>query len=283
MKIVAQGNLDPVILQKLWGLDNDVSGRTTFLRNSKQSTAIELVELKPRPTTKIRDHAATYDYGLFDVCYLVSGAETAANSLKKKGVKWLTEPYTYPPLWSGSEIIEGFAYGPAKEIIASVEYIKPPVANEKRLVGDWWAMMDMAQFVENMQKAMLFYRDALGLQVVSDTVPPTGFFDEILHLPSDTATRIVLFNFPQSNDPVVEVLETSAKGKPLAASPGQIGIAMLAFESNALEADIAKVTEKGFQVLTGPVEVNSMLHGKIKAADVEGPSKIRVELFQKIQ
>jgi hypothetical protein len=69
----------------------------------------------------------------------------------------------------------------------------------------------------------------------------------------------------------------------LTSSPEKLGIFLVAFESDDLQADIARVKEKGFKVLSGPVEIQSNLHGKIKAAHVEGPSNIRAERPEKIE
>ena len=283
MDVVARGALQQAMLADLWGLPSHTTGRSACVRNARQATAIELVELKPAPGESIRDNANTYDCGFFDVCYLVSSADKVERDLKSKGYRFFSDSYRYPTWPDGEEAIEGFIYGPAREMVAIVELFNPPVTDAQKLDGDFWTLFDMAQVVGSMEEAFRFYGDALGLTLISDnTRIPPGFLDEVLHLPPGTRARIAMFNHPQSNGPVVELLETSARGRALAASPEKLGIFMVAFESDDIQEDIRRVKEKGFKVISGPVETEANLHGKLVAADIEGPSTMRVELFQKI-
>ena len=283
MKVVARGSLDSLILGNLWGLPKNVTGRSACVKNAKQPTAIELVELHPVPSEAARDNAKTYDYGLFDVSYIVSDAKKVERILKEKGYRFLTDPYRFPTWPGGIESTMGFVYGPAREAVGIVQLFNPLPSEEQQLDGDFWTMMDMAQIVESIEEATAFYRDALGLTVVLDnSVIPPGFFDTVLHLPKDTKPHVVLSTNPQSKGPVVETVEFSAKGKAILASPQKLGIFMIAFESSDLEDDLSKVRKQGFNVISGPVPAETSLHGKIKAADIEGPNKIRVELFQKV-
>jgi len=57
---------------------------------------------------------------------------------------------------------------------------------------------------------------------------------------------------------------------------------MMAFESDDMQGEIEKGKGKGFKVISGPVEIQTNLHGKLKAAHIEGPNKIRVELLHKV-
>jgi len=283
MDVVASGSLDQVMLGDLWGLDGNVTGRSACVKNAKQATAIELVELKPTPQESIRDGANTYDYGYFDVCYLVSSADKVEREFKSKGYRFYSDTYRYPTWPEGEEASEAFIYGPAREMVGIVELFNPPVTEDQKLDSDFWTILDMAQVVDSMEEALRFYGDALGLTLISDNAKlPPGFLDEVLHLPSGTRARIAMFNHPQSNGPTVELLETSAKGKALISSPKKLGIFMMAFESDNIQGEIEKVKGQGFKVISGPVEIQANLHGKLKAAHIEGPNKIRVELFQKV-
>jgi len=284
MEVVASGSLDQAMLGDLWGLDGNVTGRSACMRNTKQTTAIELVELQPAPSEGARDKAKTYDYGLFDITYIVSDAKKVEQTLKGQGYRFLTDPYRFPTWPGGLESTMGFVYGPGGEAVGIVQMFNPLPSEDQQLAGDFWTMMDMAQIVESVDEAIVFYRDALGLAVVMDIreIHP-GFFDSVLHLPKDTKPRIVQLNNPQSTGPVVETVEFSVKGKVIAASPQKLGIFMLAFESSDLEGDLARIKNKGFKVTSGPVQLETPLHGRVNAANVEGPSEISVELFQKVK
>jgi catechol 2,3-dioxygenase-like lactoylglutathione lyase family enzyme len=280
MSEIAGGTVDNTVLHDLWGLPGNVTAQSAILRNKKQPTALELVEFDPTPTTSARDGAAVYDYGFFNVIYLVPDAEKIRKIVDGLGYKWLTKPYHYPPMWSGSRVIEAWFYGPAREVVAVIEYVHPPLAEERRLDGDWWTFFSMAQFVEDMEQGVSFYRDALGLKLISDSTPDPGFLDEPLHLPDNTELRVCLFNHADSNGSILEVVQTSAKGKRIPSTVNQLGIIMLTFESDNLEVDLAAISSGGFTVLSGPVQVETSLHGKVIASIVEGPGRTHIELFQ---
>ena len=282
LRVVTEGPIDTAILQGLWGLPKHFTARSASLRNTKQDTAIELVQLDPTPKNAIRDSAATYDHGFFHLLFLVPDSGRIQQIFEAQEREWLTYPYHFPPLWSGSEVIEGWAYGPAREIVAILEYIRPPVAEEKRLAGDFWILYAMGHCVGNMQQAMSFYRDALGLRPFYEGKPPPGFYDDALHLPKNTGLHVALVNNPDSNTSAIELFQTTANGKTLRSSPMKLGIFMLSFESDDLDTDIKNIQSKGFNIIAGPVKTKSALHGSIRAADIEGPDKVRIEIFEKM-
>jgi len=283
MEVVTKVDIDYAILEDLWGLSRGIKGRSACLKNKKQPTLIELVELQPAPKESARDGRKTYDYGPFDVCFLVSDAMKVEKMLKKRGYQFLTRPTRYPPFPSGEEASEGFVYGPANELVAILQFFNPIPSDAQRLDGDFWTMLDVAQVVDDMDRAFSFYRDALGLVVLSDnTQVPAGFLDTALHLPQNTKPHMAMVNHLQSKGPAVELLDLSAKGEAIDSSPEKLGIFLISFESSDLDGDLSLVKGQGFRVISGPVQVEAPLHGKVKAAGVEGPSNIRVELFQKL-
>lgn len=285
MKVVAKDSLDKTLMQQLWQLPVGISGRSVCVRNSKQPTAIEIVELNPAPKEAIRDTANVYDYGFFDIAYAVSDAEKAEHAIIEQGYTFYGGPLRYhidKPSEEGVDVIEGLAFGPGKSIIAILGFLNPPLPDEFKLEGNFWSMFDMAQVVESVETGLTFYRDILGLSLITDVNIPPEIGEVLLHVPKGSTVRLVGLNHPQSNGPQVELLEISAKGRELSSSPRMLGIFMLSFESDNLDSELAALNQKGFSILSGPVPVNTALHGKVLAANVEGPSKLRVELFQKL-
>ena len=168
------------------------------------------------------------------------------------------------------------------EILGLIELINPVPTDELKLEGDFWTFFDIAQYVEDINDAFAFYQDAMGLECIADYKFPSGVMDDFLHLPKGSEFRLVAFNYPQYKGPQVEILWTSAKGKIIAASPQEMGIFMTSFQSDNLDEDISAVKKKGFEVISGPLQIETPLHGKVRAVDIEGPSKARVEFFQKV-
>lgn len=284
MRVVAEGPLDKAITQQLWQLPADTSGRSVCLRNSKQPTAIELVEIKPTPRESSRDKAKGYDYGYFDVAYGVADAGKAEKAILDLGYTFFGGPLKYhidKPNSEGVDVIEGLAYGPGKAIVAILEFLKPPLPDEFKQSGNFWNMFDMAQIIESAETGIKFYRDILGLSLITDVNISPDIAESLLHAPKSSKVRLMGFNNPKSKGPQVEILEFSTKGRALNASAKTLGIFMLSLESNDLNGELSALNRNGFKTISGPVSVNATLHGKVLVADVEGPSKLRVELFQK--
>jgi catechol 2,3-dioxygenase-like lactoylglutathione lyase family enzyme len=262
-------------------LSDSTVGRYATLRNVKQQTAIELVELDPAPTEYIRQHATTYDYGLVDIAYLVSDIRKTASIFKQQGRQFIKEYHRYPTWPNGEEAAVSIIYGPSMEILYFIQSLHPPVSGENRLDGDFWTMFDMAQTVSSVEEAYSFYRDALGIPLVSDVEVPAGFLDDVLHFPPGTEARVILLNYPQYSGPLLEIVKTSAPGTQLVSTPDKLGIFMLAFESDNIAEDLAAVNDRGFSILSGPIDIENSTYGKAAVADINGPSGIRIELFQK--
>jgi hypothetical protein len=68
-----------------------------------------------------------------------------------------------------------------------IQRLSPP--EERPPKDNIGRMTDSAQFVQNMEESLNFYKE-LELKVLSDNVFPEGAVDEVLHLPAGTRTRI---------------------------------------------------------------------------------------------
>ena len=55
----------------------------------------------------------------------------------------------------------------------------------------------------------------------------------------------------------------------------------MSFETADLESLLARITGAGHQVLGGPVEMDSALHGRVQAATVRGPNQVLLEFFSR--
>jgi catechol 2,3-dioxygenase-like lactoylglutathione lyase family enzyme len=144
-------------------------------------------------------------------------------------------------------------------------------------------IVDSAQMVEDIDEAIRFYRDILGLKLEGDYKLPRGLVDEVLVLPPETDVRMAFFNKEGSKAPLVEFLEYSLKGKSLApvAKPPNLGIFMISFETDDLSGLMEKFNEEKIKILTGPVEMELAPHGKIQTIIAEGPGKVMVEFYEK--
>ena len=143
--------------------------------------------------------------------------------------------------------------------------------------------MDCAQIVEDMDEVIRFYGDILGLTLTGDHKMPGGLLEEILPLPPGIDVRIAMFNKKGSKSPVVECIEFSRKGKSFTsvAKPPNLGIFMISFETDDLSGLMERFERNDIRVISGPVEMEIVTHGKIKTIIAEGPSKVSIEFFEK--
>jgi len=279
MNIISDQQLDPSAVQKLWNLLEGTTARSVYLKNSLQPTVVQLIEFRPGTDKSIRGDADTWDFGIYDICFVVKDLETTWKELVKNGFSFLSPPQFYSPDWVPFDVKEAILMGPDEMPIAHAEIIPPlePVMKE-----EYGMMFDSAQIVPDMDEAIHFYRDILGLDKGDDN-DWTGLADELLKLPQGTGMRMVLFNKEGSGAPAVECITFSMPGKKLshAARPPNLGIFSISFETDDLSEMINTFNKEGVVLLSEPVHMKLDPWGIINTVIVEGPGNVMVELFEK--
>jgi catechol 2,3-dioxygenase-like lactoylglutathione lyase family enzyme len=280
MKVVAEQRPEPEMIQKLWGLSLGTEAHAVFLKNEEQSTLLELIEFQPNSGKTIRGGAQPWDYGIYDIAFLVRDLEQTYKDLVGKGFKFLSPPIPYSPDWVPYDAKENILIGPNEMPIALIELVNAPPSQFK---GAYGKIVDSAQAVENMDEVIRFYGDILGLSLMGDMKLPRGLIDEVLMIPEETDVRIAFFNKEGSEGPLVEFLEYSCKGKSLAsaAKPPNLGIFMISFETDDLSGLIEKFNKENVKIVSGPIEMEVGPHGMVKTIVVEGPSKAMIEFIEK--
>jgi len=280
MKIVADQTLDFKKIQLLWNLSSETKARAVFLKNEEQSTMLELIEFQPHSERTIREESKPWDFGIYDIAFLVKDLEKTYDVLIKKGFTFVSPPVPYSPEWVPFNVKEAILIGPNEMPIAHIEIVG---AQKPEFKGDYGKIIDSAQIVEDMDEVIRFYRDILGLALQGDYKLPRGLVDDVLTLPSGTDSRIAFFNKEGSEGPLVEFLELSLKGKSLApvAKPPNLGIFAISFETDDLSGLIEKFNQEKIRIISGPIEMEIAPHGMLDTIIVEGPSEVMVEFFRK--
>lgn len=281
MSVVADQELDSGKITKLWDLPKGTSARAVFLKNEDQPTLLELIQFNTHSGRYIREGARTWDYGIYDIAFTVKDLKKIYIELRDKGFSFITPPTLYSPtLLSGLNVKFSVCIGPDEVPIAHIQPVTPSPPIMKKAYG---RLGDSAQMVENMEEALRFYRDLLGLTVIKDATFPKGLYDEILDLPEGTEGRIVILNKVGSKSTFTELVEVSIKGKSLAevARPPNLGIFMISFETDNLSFLTEKLKKDNFTILAGPIELELIPYGKIRIIEVKGPSKVRIEFFER--
>jgi len=113
MKVVADQNLNPEKIQKLWNLSKGTKARAVFLKNEEQSTLLELIEFQPHSGRVIRAGAKSWDYGISFETDNLSGL---MEKFKKENVSILSGPVEMDSGPSG-KIKAITAEGPSRIIV----------------------------------------------------------------------------------------------------------------------------------------------------------------------
>ena len=280
MTVVGAESLHAGVFQQLWGLPDGTTANAVYLRNEEQSTAIELLEVRPHSGRCIRDGARMYDYGLLDVAFRAKGLDVMYADLKSRGVRFHSAPVVYTADWAKVTVSEAIMIGPDLMPVALIERLSEPKPSIRNRFG---TMVDVAQYVRDMDACGPFYTNVLGYTSVFDRELPPGLIDEVVGLPPGSRSRLNLMYQLETKTPAVELIHCSSPGTSLAPviGPASYGLFALSFETADLKALLDGVREAGFQVLAGPVESKTMLHGPITAATVRGPNDVLLEFFSK--
>jgi catechol 2,3-dioxygenase-like lactoylglutathione lyase family enzyme len=280
MSVVGQETLDAAAFQALWRLPAGTTARAVYLRNDEQSTAIELLEVKPHSGRYIREGARMYDYGILDVAFRTKGLDAVYENLRKEGFRFQSAPVVYTADWANVTVSEAIVIGPDLMPVALIERLSEPKPFIRNRFG---TMVDVAQYVPDIGVCAPFYTDILGYTSVFDRDLPDGLIDEVVGLPPGSRSRLNLMYRTGTKTPAVELVQSSVTGRSLAPviGPASYGLFGLAFETADLPGLLGHVTAAGFEVAGGPVTMNVGLHGPVTAVVVRGPNQVLLEFFSR--
>ena len=280
MEVVAEQHLDSEKIRHLWNLTSGIRARAVFLKNEEQPTMLELIEFQPPSKRAIRQGARHWDYGFYDTGFMVKDLDKTYQDLIGKGFTFVSPPISYKPDWTTFNVKEAILIGPNDMPVAHIELLTSPEVDIKR---DYGRLSHVAQMVEDMDEVIRFYRDILGLQLISDVSVSRGLVDDVLTLPPGTDVRLAFVRKENSQYAGVEFLAFSLKGKSLAsaAKPPNFGLFMISFETNDLSGLMEQCKNEKVTILSGPVELETGPHGSIRAITVEGPNQEMLEFFEK--
>jgi catechol 2,3-dioxygenase-like lactoylglutathione lyase family enzyme len=279
MTICADQTLPSHNIQKFWNLPEGTSARSVALKKNSQPSILELIEFQPNSGKSIRDNATIFDYGIYDIAFIVRDLDKTYEDLISKGYEFIAQPKKYKPPWFPLEVKEAILIGPDHILIAHLELVGTP---EKKLPDKYGLLADSAQVVDNIDAAIKFYKDILGLDLIGNEQLPKGLVNEVLAIPPETDLNMAFLNKKDSQNPVLEFLQFTTAGKDMSqtAKPENFGIFMISFEVTDLSGLIIKLKDEKIRFLSKPMKMEIPYYGKVRTLLIEAPNRAMVELFE---
>lgn len=288
-EVRARGPIDAG-LRALWTLPSDATGEEVLLGNTGADRGfIRLVALEGVSQDWIRADTRPWDTGgHFDLNLRVSGLHALRKDMLAAGWQGDSEPiqFTFGPF----EVIEWIAQGPDGVRLAVIERLKPELEGwpNLRVLS---RTFNATQIVADMPVARAFYEEVLGMQTyLEHRGPSNDAGPNVLGLPHDAAARIVRevrILHPQAvNDGSIEILSfEGATGIAVdhKAAPHNIGLSVLRFPVDDLDATMRALETRGATFDAPPVSLSLVGIGAVRAAALRSPEGARLELFERLQ
>lgn len=241
---------------------------------------LELIEFTPSSGRTIREGAKSLDYGICDIAFIVKEIDKIYHDLTEEGFTFVSPPVQFQPLWVPHAVKEAIVTGPDNVPISHIERMK---YEEYEVKSNYKRLNHSALIVDDIKEAIKFYHDTLGLDLTSEVIVPEGLIAKVLAIPLDTEVKLAFIERKDENALIMEFMELSVKGKSLAsvARPPNLGLFMYSFEVDDLLLLTEMLEKEGIAILSGPVELHTELHGKMKAITVEAPGDTMIELFER--
>ena len=288
-EVRAQGPVDAG-LRELWTLPGDATGEEILLANTGADRGfIRLVSLKGVSQDWIRADTRPWDTGgHFDLNLRVRGLHALRKEMLAAGWQGDSEPiqFTFGPF----EVIEWIAQGPDGVRLAVIERLKPELEGwpNLRVLS---RTFNATQTVADMAAAREFYEEVLGMQTyLEHRGPSKDVGPNVLGLPHDAAANVVRevrILHPQGvNDGSIEILSfEGARGIAVdgQAAPHNIGLSVLRFPVDDLDATMRALKARGAVFEGSPVAVSLAGVGRVRAVALQSPEGARLELFERLQ
>lgn len=131
--------------------------------------------------------------------------------------------------------------------------------------------------VSDMERALTFYRDLFGLEVLSDREVERGYVEQITAVPEAHLRIVHLAAYGKQ----VELLEyLRPRGAQQARELPDAGSAHLCFVSNDLDSDVERLRGAGVTFRSLPVETTNGPNRGARGVYVEDPDGNAVEIVQ---
>ena len=134
--------------------------------------------------------------------------------------------------------------------------------------------------VADMERSLGFWRDALGLEVLSDWVSEAGYLAEISGYPK-VRMRLVFLRLPGTEAKLELIQYLEPAGARRDDQPTNVaGAAHLCFDVPDIQAAYEELRAKGVRFRSAPVEITSAANFGARGVYLSDPDGITLELRQ---
>lgn len=135
--------------------------------------------------------------------------------------------------------------------------------------------------VATLERALPFWRDALGMEVVVDQEMKGGYLGEIVGFP-DAHAHIVHLRFPDGEERVELFEYLSPPGVSSRLRAIDVGFAHIAVSCDELDDVLARLIAAGGEPVSAPVYIDRGVNTGGRAVYVRDPDGHVVELFEPV-
>ncbi|MFN8535001.1 MAG: VOC family protein [Dehalococcoidia bacterium] len=258
------------------------SGATVLAPNGAETGRIRLLRY---PGALQVGRPDIHDTGYFDFDIYTKSCDNTYDQLTGRGYQFRARPETWsvetPPL----TLTEGMLEAPDDVNLAFVGTAQPRgaaayAANPNRVYSE--ASSSVA-VVPDLDRAIQFWRDGLGYQLMLDFQLQHPALEPLLGLPPDEGFRMALLGKGGETARIELIalpperqtgLDRTGNGA------GTVGLIGWGFRSNDLEADLAAIEAAGGRIETQSVQIEDDVHGRARVASARTPDNLLLELWQ---
>jgi catechol 2,3-dioxygenase-like lactoylglutathione lyase family enzyme len=194
------------------------------------------------------------------VDFMVSDFKRAHQVVASHGWEWRTAPQQYKLPGGQGETLEGHLKGPDGVILGIIQLIGLARSQYVEIADDvlFSEMATSSFLVPDLEQAVSFYCDGLGLQVAEDVTIKQAELQRLIGLPPGVSLRMVLLGSGQTKSGKIGLLKYEGiAGNSLAdrATPPNRGAVMITFETEAIAQLYERLKSAGGQCLSPLVRI----------------------------
>ena len=278
MSAVAQGHLSAEDCRAAYGFHS--AAEYVMLKNSLQSTLLQLIAFENPPQKKSREGYHSWDLGYYDLSFRCVDIQRVHEEMVADGFEFTCAPYQYTTTWSDVTLAESVMTEMNGVPVAMINQ----TAHTPAFEGNFRNIPDVVLVVSDMQLADVLYEDVLGCPKGFDRWLEKGLIDPITGVEgTGYHTRMAMYRGAPST-PIIEVLEFDTPGRKMAEEGAAIaqnaGLFATSFLVSGLDLMLRRAHAAGFQTRFGPADLCLKPYGSIRTAMISRPDGTLFELFE---